>query len=391
MSFRLGVTADLIIRKLEEGDYQVTVSQLKAISGSAGQANEGMKEYGKSTEIGWYQTRRLTYDLRAMSIGLMILKRELGGMNPILDAGIQGLYLMSGAASTLMGVTGLLAHSWDILKPTLDKAGGATKFLSADIFALGKTATAGTIAVGGLIALAVGATLFEWITGVTAVRTEITRLEREVELLTRSMRSIKVEQASLNAVQAEYTFWEQKITLESERRGYATLAEATSLKYLAEASKDAQLASLRLAMETARSNATLEETKDRAESAQEGIDDYYASIMRRLPEMIVPYLKLGQLVGTVPHGIPGVQIGGEVMRTGVIEAHKGEIYMQREQAAGMVQVAGGYSFSVSVSLPGARISNVGELNAAFRNAGEVAGEAVTRRLELLRRRSRSRY
>ena len=77
-------------------------------------------------------------------------------------------------------------------------------------------------------------------------------------------------------------------------------------------------------------------------------------------------------------------------RRGVVGVEAGEVIMQREQIATMMAGGGTGQISISISLAGANISGVRDLEGTLRRGGEAAREEI-RRLELQRRRGRSRY
>lgn len=84
------------------------------------------------------------------------------------------------------------------------------------------------------------------------------------------------------------------------------------------------------------------------------------------------------------------QLGGEVRRRGIVGVEAGEVIMQREQVATMMAGGGPGQISISISLAGANISGVRDLEGTLRRGGEAAREEI-RRLELQRRRGRSRF
>jgi len=388
MGERFTINAEILIQLLEKGSTDATQQAIRDINIQQTnnivinrEATRGAQQYA-------YSMRRLALDLRMMSIGLRILRTEFGGLNPVVDIGITGLYQLAAAGSVLIGTYGVLTRS---MKTFRQAAGGAATNMAALQVAL--TATAGgvyvvAVVIGSLIALGLAQWVYAQRSGIADLKNEIKGLEEALKDLQGEMRNLGVEQAALTAQGAALSARIRATKREIEMTGDPTGMLDAQLKSLQATYEDVGISQGFLRAESALTRYELVKNTDLTEDYKEAIEEANKAAATGALGAFAP--PGGQQVW--PGGfIPTIQLGGEVRRGGVVGVEAGEVIMQREQVATMM--AGGEGFgqiSISISLAGANISGVQDLEDALRRGGEAAKEEI-RRLELLRRRGRSRY
>lgn len=326
-----------------------------------------------------------------MSIGLRILRQEYGGLSPVLDIAIGGLYQVSAVGAVLIGGFGLMSNS---MRAFREVAGGAATNMEALRNVVGYTAGGiyvAAAAAGVLVAVGIGQWAYGQISGIAELKQEIKSLEEGMKDIQSEMRNVGVEEAYLNAQSSALTARINALKLEIERQGEPTARQAAEL-----ASLEATLADVGVSMGFARADsamyrADVVQTTDAIADYTEIIDEANKAVAqgifgggRRGPS--------GGLSGQFPGAIPEEQLGGHVRKRGAVSVEVGEVIMQREQVAMMMAGAqgGGGDISVTISLAGANINGVKDLEGTLRRGGEAAQEEI-RRLNLLRRRGRSRF
>ncbi|GAH55555.1 unnamed protein product [marine sediment metagenome] len=201
------------------------------------------------------------------------------------------------------------------------------------------------------------------------------------------MRNLGVEQAALTAQGAALSARIRATKREIEMTGDPTGMLDAQLKSLQATYEDVGISQAFLRAEQSMTTLGIQKGTDTIEDYKEMIEEAnQAAISGAFGAFAPPG---GQQVW--PGGfIPEQQLGGEVRRGGVVGVEAGEVIMQREQVATMMAGGGAGQISISISLAGANISGVQDLEGTLRRGGEAAREEI-RRLELQRRRGRSRY
>ena len=327
-----------------------------------------------------------------MSIGLRILRQEYGGLSPVLDIAIGGLYQVSAVGAVLIGGFGLMSNS---MKAFREVAGKAATNMEALRNVVGYTAGGiyvAAAAAGVLVAVGIGQWAYGQISGIAELNKEIKSLEEGMKDIQSEMRNIGVEEAYLNAQSSALTARINALKLEIERQGEPTIRQAAEL-----ASLEATLADVGVSMGFARADsasyrADIVQTTDAVADYKEIIEDANKAAAEGIFGGGGSRGPGGGQSGQFPGTPPGAQLGGEVRKRGAVSVESGEVIMQREQVAMMMAGAqgGGGDISVTISLAGAKINGVKDLEGTLRRGGEAAREEI-RRLNLLRRRGRSRF
>jgi hypothetical protein len=388
MSENLTINAEILLQLIERGSADATLQATRDVNINVTQNIAVYKEASGSAQKYGTSMRRLSMNLRMLSIGLRILRNEFGGINPVIDVGIDTLYRASAAGSVLVASYGILKNGLDSIK---EAAGGTTTTLQA--LTIGFWATAGGIwvvgaALGVLAALLIGQALFEYTGGITNLKQEIKGLEEGLKDLQGEMRNLGVEQGALTAQGAMLSARIRATKLEIERSGDPTGMLTSSLESLEATLEDVGVAEGFLRAEGAQTRLEMLKDKDAAEDLKEMIEEGTEAAKEALFGGLTPSGAVGGVGGGGGGGRE--QLGGEVRRGGVVGVEAGEVIMQREQVATMMAGGGTGQISISISLAGANISGVRDLEGTLRRGGEAAREEI-RRLELQRRRGRSRY
>jgi len=386
MGESFSINAEILIQLLERGSADATLQAIRDINIQQTNNIVVNKEATSAARGYGVSMRRLMMDLRMMSIGLRILRNEFGGINPILDIGIATLYQAAAAGSVLTASYGILTRAMATIK---EAAGGAATNMAVLRYAL--MATAGPVyivaaAIGGLLALGLGQWIYAQRSGIVDLKNEIKGLEESLKDLQGEMRNLGVEQAALTAQGAALSARIRATKREIELTGDPTGMLTAQLKSLEATYEDVGISQGFLRAEQALTRFETEKTTDAIEDNKEAIEEANRVAIEGfvagtgLPAAGTPYVPaVGQQ-----------QLGGEVRRRGVIGVEAGEVIMQREQVATMMAGGAPGQISISISLAGANISGVQDLEGTLRRGGEAAREEI-RRLELQRRRGRSRY
>jgi hypothetical protein len=389
MSERFSVATDILVNVVEKGTLDATAQGFKIVAQNVNIVNQAARENTQTTSSQSMSFRRLALDLRMLSIGLMILKREYGGINPIIDASISGMYTASAAVSVLIASTGILVQVWNRL-------GLQGKGLVEGIKGIGTALNAGTLSMMGYAAIAVvtvaaavgiGTAVFEATSHISRLRTEIKSLQRDMEDLNSTMRNLELGQSRVTAEQSRYRYIIASLKREIELTGDPTGQLAVKLGAAEAAQEDLNVRSAESNWLIAQQRTEIAQTNDEIADYQELIKEAYRAPGRAFTEAGA---RLGRVEGE-PGFIPEEQMGGLVRQGGIVGVEAGEVIMQREQIATMMAgYGGGGQISVSISLAGANITGVDDFAGALRRGGAEAAEEI-RRLELLRRRTRSRF
>ena len=386
MGERFTINAEILIQLLERGSTEATQQAIRDINIQQTK-NIVVNKEATSAARGYSSSMRgLALDLRMMTIGLSVLKREFGGLSPALDSTIMGLYVFSAALSAGIGAMRLTDR---LIATTTDK----TSFLAKEFKHLSTALTTGTAAghafgvvVGAIIGLQLGTWIGEQITPISRWKSEIKDLNLELQALQGDIRNLGVEMAALNVQSAQQQAQIAAVKREIEMTGDPTGMLTARLKALESQAADtgvsfgfARAESARLGFEATQTTDNMEDLREAVEEVRKGAKEFW--------------------ITGPPGGAAGMaytpavgqqQLGGEVRRRGVVGVEAGEVIMQREQVAMMMAGGGPGQISISISLAGANISGVQDLEGTLRRGGEAAREEI-RRLELQRRRGRSRY
>lgn len=389
MSERFTVATDILVTVTEKGTLDATAQGLKIVAQNANIVVQAGREQTQTASQQSMSFRRLALDLRMLSIGLMILKREYGGLNPVIDASISGMYTASAAVSVMIGATGILVQTWKRLglegKGVVEGIRGFKTALDAGTLSMAGYAAIAVATIAA--AIAVGTAMFEAESGISRLRTEIRDLKKDMEDLNSTMRDLQVGQSQVSAEQARYRYVIEALKREIELTGDPTRELTVKMAAAEAVQADLNIRASETNWLMAQQRAEIAATTDEIEDYQEMIREAYRAPGRAFTEARVG---LGGAEG-VPGLVPQEQLGGQVRRGGIVSVEAGEVIMQREQVATMMEgYGGGGSISVSISLAGANIRGSEDLVGALRRGGAEAAEEI-RRLELLRRRTRSRF
>ena len=389
MGERFTISAEILVQLMERAGTGAVGDALRDINIQQTNNIQINQAASRSSQQYGYSLRRVALDLRMMAIGLRILRDEYGGISPVIDIAIGGLYQFSAAGAVLIGGFGIMSRGMEAFRKT---AGGAKTNMEAltNVF----TATAGGVyvaaaALGVLAAIGIGQYAYGQISGIAALNKEIKRLEEGMKDLQSEMRNLGVEETILNAQSSALTARINALKLEIERQGEPTQKQTADLKSLEATLADVNVQTGYASAGTAMYRADMAQTTDAVEDLKEVIEDANKAAVQ------------GVFGGTTrgPQGglsgrfaAPDAQLGGEVRKRGAISVERGEVIMQREQVAMMMEGRGGGGgpISVTISLAGASITGVQDLEGTLKRGGEAAREEI-RRLKLLRRRGRSRF
>jgi len=388
MGERFTINAEILIQLLERGSADATLQAIRDIN--IQQTNNIVinKEATNASRGYGVSMRRLSMDLRMLSIGLRILRNEFGGINPVVDIGISGLYQLAAAGSVLVASYGIATRATKTLRAA---AGGAATNMAALQVALAATAGGVLIvasAFGILLALGIGQWVYAQESGIADLKKEIKSLEEGLKDLQGEMRNLGVEQSALTAQGAALSARIRATKREIELTGDPTGRLAAQLKSLESTYTDVGISQGFLRAEQALTRSETEKNTDSIADYREAIEEANRVAIAGVFGGGRDYR--GAAAGMATPAVGQQQLGGEVRRGGIVGVEAGEVIMQREQVAMMMAGGGQGQISISISLAGANISGVQDLEGALRRGGEAAREEI-RRLELQRRRGRSRY
>jgi len=393
MSERFTVATEILVTVNEKGSFDATIQGTKILAAEQKNLNTSTKNYNTQAQGQAYLVRRLASDLRMLSIGLSVLKREYGGINPVVDATISGFSQASAAMSVVLGTASAVSNTYKLLGQATGTAGqGVTALSSALMVAeagLMAWAAAAVIAVGA--GIAVGTAVFEQRSGITNLRTEIKGLEDDINALTSSMRNLNVEQSAINQTSSRNQAVIASLKREIELTGDPTGILAVRLKAAQSESADLAVSSAwvssQLAAESYQMVKLKDTTADYEEQIKKASDAGYGALFAIAggnPKGM-PYGMMGA-EGASMGEIPKQQLGGLVRRSGVVSVEAGEVIMQKEQAVRM-GAGGAGNQTVTISLAGANIYGVQNLEEAMRRGANAAAKE----LERARYKLRSRY
>jgi len=383
------VNGEVRISLVAEGDLTNVVNVQNLIINNQDRMTEGQKESNQQTQQGTYLVRRLALDLRMISIGLGILRREFAGINPLFDSFAGGLQIASATAMAAVGAIMIVSDVSKLLKNETTGLGLAIKELAGVAVAggvgfagLGAAAMALAVALAVLAGIVAAVMIFENVSGITKYRTEITRLNEDLTTLNSSMRNIGVEQSALNAESAAYAAQIAVVNRQIEIQGYATAEQTAQLKSLESAQSD-------VGTRQAMGNAEAARGKFETDQLTDSVKDYEEAIAREYTGLVKGIITPNQ-GPSLGGGVPEEQLGGEVAKTGIVRVERGEVIMQKEQYASMLTSGGGSSYQISISLAGANIRSDVDLENALTKGGKAAADEI-RLLEMRRRKVTTKF
>lgn len=302
--------------------------------------------------------RMLAFDLRLVSSGLSILRREFEGLSPPMDAAIGGVRVLSAGFSAALGTWSFINRAQEKFGEDLLTIGRLTTFLKADFASLTVATQAASIVFAGLVGIHVGTFFGEMLSGIRDMKKEVRELTQDLQVLELQMLGLSDQSAMLREEQAMLNMIIAEVERKIEKQGFATAEDTARL----ESAKD-QLAGLsvnqsQLAFQTARQ--TKEQTLLNNQMKR------YEIIMGQIEEEAMGRL----LPGFDPRGgFRPIPVGN--------------------QRANMVSGPIG-SIQVAISLDGANIQTGADLETALGRGGALAGMNIRREMELDRYRVNSR-
>ena len=390
MGERFTISAEILIQLIERGSTDATQAAIRDINIQQTNNIQINQAATRSSQQYGYSLRRVALDLRMMAIGLRILRQEYGGISPVVDVLITGLYQVSAIGAVLIGGFGLAANSMTAFK----KVAGDAK---TGMEALGNVVAAtafGVPILGIALAALAGVISFQWAynvaSGIGAINKEVKRLEEGLKDVQSELRNLSVEESYLTAQSSALSAQIKDLERVIDLQGYATDEQTGRLKSLKATFEDVGVSMGYAQAESARFRADITQTTDSVADLKEMTQEANKAVIQSIFTIKAP--QGGTIWGGQYAAIPGGQLGGEVRKRGAVSVEPGEIIMQREQVAMMMAGggAGGGAISVTISLAGANITGVRDLEGTLRRGGEAASEEI-RRLNLLRRRGRSRF
>ena len=391
MGERFTINAEILIQLLERGGTEATQAAIRDINIQMTNTINVNQAAARQTSQYSYSLRRVALDLRMMSIGLRILRQEYGGISPVVDVMISSLYQVSAVGAVLVGGFGLAANSMTAFRKVAGDAKTNMEALRTVMYATAGGVYIVAAALGVLLAIGAAQWTYGFFSGIAALNKEIKRLEEGLRDVKSEMRNLGVEEGYLTAQSAALSAQIRGLEREIDLQGYATDEQTARLKSLQSTLDDVGVSMGYASARTATFRADVIETTDSIEDLKEMEEEANKAALRGLFGGGPRVGPQGGLSGAFTP--PGTQIGGLVRKRGIIGVEAGEVIMQREQVAMMMMAAGrgaDAAISVTISLAGAHISGVQDLEDTLRRGGEAASEEI-RRLNLLRRRGRSRF
>jgi hypothetical protein len=383
------------INLVTEGDLSGVVNIENLIINNTKSMAGAQQQMNQQSSNGAYLIRRLAIDLRMFSVGLQQIRREYEGVNPLFDSFAQSLQVAVAAATSVVGAVSAVSSISRILKQDTLGLGSAVSQLTGggvtSFAALSASAVALTVALAGLAAIVAGVFTFEYATGITGYREEMAKLQEQIESLDASLRNLGVEQSALNAEAAAYTAQMAQVNRQIELQGYATAEQTAQLAALESALSDVKTRQAEVNAETARSTFEQKQATDSAQDYQDAIDKLYESLMKVIGERTAGIGAVSGFLNLIPSmfGLNQGQLGGEVTQGGAINVERGEVLMQKEQVATMLQGGGG-GYTISISLAGANIKSDVDLENGLRKGAKAAVEEI-QLLEMRRRRVNTKF
>lgn len=382
-SNRLPISVDIHVRVTEEGTLKGIVSDAQRLQAETGANVKVTANLGESSKTASSSIRGLAFDLRLVSSGLTVLKQEFQGINPVVDEAISGFRILSAGFSAGLGTMSFLDRMTERFGKGIFSLSGITKVLGGDFNALSLGAKGLAVTVGIAAGIWAGTWIGEAVTGIKGMRTEIEGLNQDLQRFQYQMLGIqdvtlgyREDQAMLNMIitQTQYAI---------DQQGFATAQQTVIME-------SAQSQTKRLNADLAVTSYQMAQIQTQAGLATNQIGRYeivIGDVERGAKEfMLGGFLPRGG--GFVPIGaaqnVPGTQLGGEIRKSGVIEAEAGEVVMQRGQLASMIQHGGGGGSSISVSLtfPGAIFATEADIEEGLARGGRMAGEELRRSMEM---------
>jgi len=391
MGERFVINAEILIQLLERGGTEATQAAIRDINVQMTNTINVNQAAARQTGLYSYSLRRVALDLRMMAIGLRILRQEYGGISPVVDVMISGLYQVSAVGAVLIGGFGLASNSLAAFRKVAGDASTNMEALKTVIYATAGGVYVAAAAFGVLLAIGAAQWTYGFISGIAALNKEIKRLEEGLKDVQSEIRNIGVEEGYLSAQSAALSAQIKGLEREIDLQGYATDDQTARLKSLQSTFDGVSVSMGYARAESAMYRADLIKDTDSVEDLKEMIEEANKAALRGVFGGGPTRGPQGGLSGAFAPP-PGAQMGGLVRKRGIVGVEAGEVIMQREQVAMMMAGRGadGGAISVTISLAGANISGVQDLEGTLRRGGEAARDEI-QQLNILRRRGRSRF
>jgi len=330
---------------------------------------------GTGTTSMRYALRRLAVDMRMVAVGMRVVGAEFGAASPVIAAFTNSVYLTTSALVSLIAVINV-QQSWNSIVTNAQATGTALTGLNAVIQKVATSSHLLVYALAAIAAVMVISWIYDQITGLSKMKDALKNTEDAIWQLNDRMQSLRITQAQLSEGTNMYSYRVQALELEIERQGYATEGQIMLLKSLQAEYKSAGLEAAYLNLEAGRYQTTLLELNQIKSRTQYDIDNVNRDLVNRIQGGY-------QGAANIPIPPPKSQLGGEVNRSGAINVEAGEVVMQKEQLATMLQGRGGGNISLTISLAGANINGVDDLEGSIARGGERAREEI-QKLRMLR-------
>lgn len=373
---------------VKKGDLEDMLDDLKKMKETVPGVTDVTASLTTTTEAGGVSMRRFAMDMRMMTMGLYILRRELGGTSGVMDTATQSLFIFSAGLNVGVGLFRVLQ---DVTKTVKDYTkDGATGFEALGL-AIKNSSWAGAgfiLVVGAIAAAAAGTWAFEMASGISTIRDQINGWTKDLEGVKVAMSEVNAAQAGLNETGAIYQYQLAQLENAAKLAGGATKEQQTRIDALKLAIDQNKLSLQGYGVEAAHAAATQAGLTYQIAKGTYQIGQTYEMGKRILVGGF-------QGAGGMPPGaenVPAPQIGAEVTAPGYIYAHRGEIIEPREEMGpGFAAGAGlGGNISVGISFPGAQFNTSEDIVSALSRGGEAAGYELNRHLELMRHGVRTR-
>ncbi len=324
--------------------------------------------------------RQLAVDLRMISAGLRVIGTAFGEVSPIIGGSIMGFQVLVAILTTTIGIINLYNTHQRFMTSEIMQTVAAQNALTIATTAVGGAMGVLTGAVYIVALVAVAAAIWDVVSGTGALRRGLKAVEQQTWATKDSIQALRIEQARANEGTSAYSFQIQALELAIERQGFATDEQISRLKSLKAEYASSSLEAASFNVELARLSTTQQELQRTESNIRHQQENLVSGLLERLRQSLSP-------TPLTPTGA-GVraQLGGEVNRSGAINVEAGEVVMQKEQLATMLQNrGGGGGISIAISLAGANINGAGDLEGAIARGGARARKELEK-LNLMRSR-----
>jgi len=384
---RLPISVDIRVGVTEQGNLDNIVADAQRLREEFGANVKVTAQMGRSSEVSRSSVRGLAFDLRLVSSGLSILQNELEGVNAGFDGTVRGLRVLSAGFSAALGTFSFMNRLTNDFGDLSLTASSAVKFLKTNMDGLAVATKAAVWIFSALVAIQAGVFVFELVSGVGRLRDEIRDLNQELEIYELQLIAIQNQTVGLQEDQALLNFVISNTERAIEKQGYATAQQMAVLA----AAKDQQQGLNNEMSRYQYLQAQITTPQTRAENQIRENELIIQRTQRAALDLLMPDIGWRTTpLGAAGMAFPGAQLTGEVGRSGLVNVEAGEVIMQKEQMATMLQGGGGGNIAVSISFPGAVISSGEDMEGALRRGASAAGAELRRQMEMDRYRIKRR-